>query len=253
MRTTLIPGLMETARYNISRKNSNLKLFELKKVFLPQEGERLPKEVKFLAGLAMGFDRDPHWAFSPRAVDFYDIKGCVEDLLEALQIKEAKFSRAEDIPYLHPGKASKVVLSHEVLGVLGEVHPQVLSRYEAHGKIYLFEMDFSKMVKWAGEEKRFQPLPKFPVVYRDLSIVVNESLEAERVMEAIRTFRQPFVEEVTLFDIYQGPPIPEGKKGISYRIRYQANDRTLTDEEVNQYHEKIFSRLKEVFQLDLRQ
>jgi phenylalanyl-tRNA synthetase beta chain len=253
MRTTLIPGLLETAQYNISRKNSNLKFFELKKVFIPQERERLPEEIKFLVGLAMGFDRDPHWAFSPRPVDFYDIKGCVEDLLDALQIKRAKFNKAEDIPYLHPGKASKVVLDQEVLGVIGEVHPQVLGHYEIHGKAYLFEMDFSKMVKWAGEERRFQSLPKFPVVYRDLSVVVDRALEAGKVMEAIRAFQQPFVEEITLFDIYQGPPIPEGGKGISYRIRYQANDRTLTDEEVNQYHEKILTRLREVFQFELRQ
>ena len=253
MRTTLIPGLLETARYNVSWKNSNLKLFELKKVFIPKEGERLPKEVKFLVGLAMGFDRDPHWAFSSRPVDFFDIKGCVEDLLEALQIRGFKFNIAEDIPYLHPGKASRVILGHEMLGVLGEVHPQVLSHYEIHGKGYLFEMDFSKMVQVAGEEKRFQPLPKFPVVYRDLSVVVDKALESERVMETIRTLQQPFVEEVNLFDIYEGPPIPEGKKGMSYRIRYQANDRTLTDEEVNQYHEKILSRLKEVFPLELRQ
>ena len=253
MRTTLIPGLMETARHNVSRKNSNLKLFELKKVFLPQAEERLPKEVKFLAGLAMGFERDPHWAFPPRLVDFYDIKGCVEDLLDGLQIKEAKFSKVDDIPYLHPGKASKVILDHEVLGVLGEVHPQVLGHYEVHETVYLFEMDFSRVVKWAGEGRRFQPLPKFPAVYRDLSIVVDKTLEAERVMEAIRGFRQPFVEEVALFDIYQGPPIPEGKKGVSYRIRYQANDRTLTDEEVNRYHEKLLSRLRELFRLDLRQ
>ena len=253
MRTTLIPGLMETVQYNLSRKNSSLKLFELKKVFLSQVGERLPREVKFLAGLAMGFDSGPHWAFPQRPVDFYDIKGCVEDLMDALQIKNAKFSKTEDIPYLHPGKASQVVLDHEVLGVLGEIHPEVLGQYEIRGKGYLFEMDFSKMVKWAGEEKRFQPLPKFPAVYRDLSVVVDKAMEAERVMETIRTFRQPYVEEVTLFDLYQEPPIPEGKKGISYRIRYQANDRTLTDEEVNQYHERILARLKEVFQLDLRQ
>jgi phenylalanyl-tRNA synthetase beta chain len=200
----------------------------------------------------MGFDRDSHWAFSQRPVDFYDVKGCVEDLLDGLQMKEAKFNRAEDIPYLHPGKASRVVLDHEVLGVLGEVHPEVLGHYEVHGKVYLFEMDFSKLVKWAGEERRFQLLPKFPAVYRDLSIVVDKSLEAERVMEAIRTFRQPFVEEVTLFDIYQGPPIPEGRKGVTYRIRYQASDRTLTDEEVNQFHEKVISQLREIFQMELR-
>jgi phenylalanyl-tRNA synthetase beta chain len=253
MRTTLIPGLMETAQYNLSRKNSNLKLFELKKVFIPKEGERLPEEIKYLVGLAMGFDRDSHWAFSQRPVDFYDIKGCVEDLLDALQIKGAKFNKADDIPYLHPGKASRVVLDQTILGVFGEVHPQVVSHYEMNGKVYLFEVDFNKMMKWAREERRFQSLPKFPVVYRDLSVVVDRALEAEKVVETIRTFQQPFVEEVTLFDMYQGPPIPEGKKGISYRIRYQANDRTLTDEEVNQYHEKIITRLKEVFHLELRQ
>jgi phenylalanyl-tRNA synthetase beta chain len=253
MRTTLVPGLLETARYNLSWKNTNLKLFELKKVFIPQEGERLPNEVKFLVGLAMGFDRDPHWAFSSRPVDFFDIKGCVEDLFEALQIRGFKFIQAEDIPYFHPGKASRIILGREMLGVLGEVHPQVLSHYEIHGKGYLFEMDFSKMMQAVGEEKRFQALPKFPAVYRDLSVVVDKALESERVMETIRTLRQPFVEEVNLFDIYEGPPIPEGKKGMSYRIRYQANDRTLTDEEVNQYHEKILSRLKEVYPLELRQ
>ena len=253
MRTTLVPGLMETVQFNLFRKNSNLKLFELKKVFLPQERERLPKEVKFLAGVALGFDRSPHWASPQRPIDFYDIKGCVEDLLDALQIRDAKFDKADDIPYLHPGKASKVVVDQEVLGVLGEIHPEVLDHYDVRGKGYLFEMDFSKVVKWAQEEKRFQALPKFPAVERDLSVVVDQAMEAEKVMEAIRTFRQPYVEEVTLFDVYQEPPIPEGKKGISYRIRYQADDRTLTDQEVNQYHETILSRLKEVFQLDLRQ
>ena len=253
MRTTLIPGLMETACYNVSKKILNLKLFELKKVFIPQEGERLPKEVKFLAGLAMGLDTDPHWAVSPRTVDFYDIKGCVEGLLENLQIKGATFSKVDDVPYLHPGKASKVVLDHEILGILGEAHPQVVGHYEVQGPLYLFEMDFSKMVKWAGEGRRFQPLPRFPAVYRDLSAVVDKDLEVSRVVETIRTFDQPFVEGVTVFDIYQGPPIPGGKKGVSYRIRYQANDRTLTDEEVNRYHENLLSGLREVFRLDLRQ
>jgi len=252
LRTSLIPGLLESARYNVSRKNSNLKLFELKKVFFPQEGERLPKEVKYLVGLAMGVDRDPHWAFSPRPVDFYDIKGCVEDLFEGLQVKGIKFDRAEDIPYLHPGKASRILSEGVVLGVMGEVHPQVLGYYEIHGKAYLFEIDFEKMVKGRGEGKRFRPLPRFPAVYRDLSMVVDDVLEAEKVVETIRTFRQPFIDEVQLFDIYRGAPVPEGKKGVSCRIRYQAGDRTLTDEEVNQYHEKVISQLREIFRVELR-
>ena len=122
---------------------------------------------------------------------------------------------------------------------MGEVHPQVLSHYEIHGKVYLFEINFEQMVKYAEERERFQPLPKFPAVYRDLSIIVDEALEVEKVREEIWNLQQPFIDEVNLFDVYRGDSIPKGKKGISYRIRYQANDRTLTDEEVNQYHEKL--------------
>jgi phenylalanyl-tRNA synthetase beta chain len=252
LRTSLIPGLLEAARYNLSWKNLNLKLFELKKVFLPQEGEKLPKEVKYLTGLAIGLDQDPHWAFVPRSIDFYDVKGCVEDLLEVLQIKGVKFERAEDIPFLHPGKASRIFGEKEVLGILGEIHPQVLGHYEIHGRAYLFQIDFEQMVKWAAEGKRFSPLPKFPAVYRDLSMVVDDALEVEKVSEAIWAFQQPFIDEVSLFDVYRGAPIPEGKKGISYRIRYQASDRTLTDEEVNRYHERVIFQLIGIFQAELR-
>ncbi len=252
LRTSLIPGLLEAARYNVTRKNPNLKIFELKKVFFAQKGEKLPKEVKYLAGFAMGIDQDPHWASSPRPIDFYDVKGCVEELLEALQIEEIKFIRAEDISYLHPGKASRILCGKEVLGVLGEIHPQVLSSYEIPGKAYLFEVNFEHGVKRAEEGKRFRPLPRFPAVYRDLSLVIDDDLEVEKVVEAIWNFHQPFIDEVTLFDLYRGAPISEGKKGVSYRIRYQANDRTLTDEEVNRYHEEIIFQLKKIFQAELR-
>lgn len=253
LRTSLIPGLMETARYNLSRKNSNFKLFELKKVFLSQGKGRLPKEVKHLAGFAMGLDQDPHWAFVPRLVDFYDLKGFLEHLLETLQIKGVTFNQAEDIPYLHPGKASRLFFGGEVLGVLGEVHPQVLAHYEIHGKAYLFEIDFEKVSHGAQEERQFRALPKFPAVYRDLSVVVDDAMEVDKVGETIWTFNQPFINEVNLFDVYRGAPIPDGKKSVSYRIRYQAIDRTLTDEEVNRYHEEVISRLREIFKLELRQ
>ncbi len=253
LRTSLIPGLMETARYNLSHKNANLRIFELKKVYLSApEGERLPREVKYLTGLAMGMNGEIHWASPVRETDFYDVKGCIEDLMEFLQVKEITFDRAEGIPYLHPGKSTKILLGGEVLGVLGEIHPQTLSHYEIPGKAYLFEINFDRMVRGATEERKFQPLPKFPAVHRDLSLVVEDQLEVKKVEKAIRFLEQPFIDEVKLFDVYRGVPIPEGKKSISYRIRYQASDRTLTDDEVNQYHEKVIARLREVFKAELR-
>jgi phenylalanyl-tRNA synthetase beta chain len=141
----------------------------------------------------------------------------------------------------------------ETLGVIGEIHPQVMVHYDLPGRGYLFEIDFEQLVKGAGEGKRFRPLPKFPVVYRDLSMVVDEALEVEKVTETIWMLQQPFIDEVSVFDVYQGAPIPKGKKGISYRIRFQAGDRTLTDEEVNRYHQKIIFQLMEIFKAELRQ
>jgi phenylalanyl-tRNA synthetase beta chain len=252
MRTSLIPGLMEAVRYNLSHKNANLKFFELKKIYLAVDGEQLPREVKSLTGLAMGMDGDLHWAFSSRPVDFYDVKGCLEDLLKSLQIKGIKFVKTEEIPYLHPGKSSKVVRGEETLGVVGEVHPETLIHYGIPGKAYLFEIDFDRMIAHAEQGKKFRPLPKFPAVYRDLSLVVEDHLEAEKVEEAIRLLKQPLIDEVVLFDVYQGNPVPQGKKSLAYRIRYQSSDRTLTDDEVNRYHEKIISKLKEIFKAELR-
>ena len=147
MRTTLIPGLMETLRYNLSHKNLNLRIFELKKIYLAKEGERLPREVKYLAGLAMGMEGELHWANPVRPVDFYDVKGCLEDLFESMQIEGIQFRRADDVPFLHPGKAAKVYLQEELLGVLGEIHPETLAFYDLSGKAYLFEIDFERMVR----------------------------------------------------------------------------------------------------------
>ncbi|MCJ7640484.1 MAG: phenylalanine--tRNA ligase subunit beta [Desulfobacterales bacterium] len=252
LRTSLIPGLLETARYNFSRKNLNFKIFEMKRVFLAEEGERLPREKKYLTGLATGFDADPHWAKASRPVDFYDVKGLIEDLLEALHVKGVRFSQVRDIPYLHPGKTARVWVEEGVWGILGEIHPQILDRYEFPGKAYLFEIDFDQVLAREGEERRVKLLPKFPAVYRDLSLVVDEALEAADISKGIWNLQQPFIDEVNLFDVYQGAPIPQGKKGVSYRIRYQSNDRTLTDEEVNQYHNGVISRLRDAFQAELR-
>ena len=253
MRTTLIPGLLETARYNLSRKNSNLKIFELRRVFLFEEGSELPREMRHLSGLAMGFVEEPHWASQPRLIDFHDIKGCIEALLEAFQIEGVSFERAEEVPYLHPGRSAKLMKGEEFLGVLGEVHPEILGRYDIPDKACLFEMNFEPFLQLVKEEKRFQSLPRFPAVYRDLSLVVDASLETGKLAEAIWVSQEPYIDEVTLFDVYQKAPIPEGKKGVSYRIRYRATDRTLTDEEVNQYHDRVTARLRETFKVERRQ
>ncbi|RPJ02094.1 MAG: phenylalanine--tRNA ligase subunit beta, partial [Deltaproteobacteria bacterium] len=253
MRTTLIPGLLETVRTNLSRKNMNLKIFELGRIFLSEKGENLPRESRRLVGVGLGSVGEPHWASPPRPIDFHDMKGCVEALLDAFQIQGVSFERTEEAPYLHPGRSAKFSSNGQGLGILGEVHPDVLNRWDIPERVYLFELNFEEMIKRARGEKRFQSLPRFPAVYRDLSLVVDRTLEAGKLTEAILASQEPCLDEVMLFDIYQGAPIPEGKKGVTFRIRYRADDRTLTDEEVNQRHERVTGRLRDIFCVELRQ
>jgi len=194
----------------------------------------------------MGDDRELHWASAPRAIDFYDIKGCIEDLVEALQSR-ALNSGGVGIPFLFsiPGRRQDS-FRRGGFGLLGEVHPQVLERYEIPGRAYLFEIDFEQLVKHAREGKWFRRCPDSrPFIgISQLSLMMPWRWKRSWKPSGLSA---PLHEEVTLFDIYRGAPIPEGKKGVSFRIRYQANDRTLTDEEVNQGHEKLISRLKEIF------
>ncbi len=253
MRSSLIPGLIETVRYNLSHKNTNLKIFELKKVYLARDGERLPIEKKVLAGMALGLEGDLHWATPQRMIDFYDVKGCLEDLFQGMEIQDVQFRRADLIPFLHPGKSAEIYIGEERCGVIGELHPETSTHYGLPVKAYLFEIDFEAMVSHAREGKKFSPLLKFPAVFRDLSLVVDEALEVKDVEKALRSFEYPFIRDVVLFAVYQGAPIPPGKKSVSYRIRYQASDRTLTDDEVNQYHEQVINRLREKFKAALRE
>jgi phenylalanyl-tRNA synthetase beta chain len=196
---------------------------------------------------------EPHWVSQARPIDFYDVKGCIEAIFDAFQIRGVSFDRAEEVPYLHPGRCAKFSLNGEALGVVGEIHPEVLNRHDIPEKTYLFEINFEQLLRRAKEKKQFQSLPRFPAVYRDLSLVVDGTLETGRLIDAIWAFQESFIDEVTLFDVYQGAPIPEGKKGVSCRIRYRADDRTLTDEEVNQRHERVTGRLREIFSVELRQ
>jgi phenylalanyl-tRNA synthetase beta chain len=252
LRTSLFPGLLETARYNLSWKNEDIRIFEIRKVFLPRVGEKLPEERKILAGLALGKHAELHWGSPPRPIDFYDIKGVMEDLLDSFQIEGARFNRVEDVPYLHPGKAARIMAGDEVLGLVGELHPNVSARTEMGEGVFLFELDFERLLRHAGERRRFKPLAKFPAVYRDISLIMNESDPAGDVVQAILELKQPLIDEVLCFDLYRGAPIPNEKKGVSFRIRYQSRDRTLTDDEVNRIHERVVSRLREVFRAELR-
>jgi len=252
MRTTLIPGLFTTVKRNINQKNLNLKLFEVSRVFLIQEKDKLPQENKMLAALVTGLYQEEAWNVEKRDVDFYDLKGCFETLLEALHITNYSFSPCSESPFLHPYKALNLMVSYEKVGILGEAHPQLLEDFQISQKVYLFEISLSPLVTHFSEHRKFHSLPKYPPAYRDIALVVNEAISAQKVYDTIYKFKNIFIEEIMIFDYYRGKSIPEGKKGLAYRLKYQAHDHTLNDEEVNTLHEELINSLYQELGAEIR-
>jgi phenylalanyl-tRNA synthetase beta chain len=252
MRTTLIPGLLSTMRRNIYQKNYDLKIFEMGRVFIRKEEGHLPAEKRMLAGLITGLRSGEVWNIPKEDADFYDIKGCLEGMLEELNIQRFQFLRPPNVPYLHPGKSCSLFIGDENIGILGEVYPDLLSYYDLDKRAVIFEINLDSLQQFSERLRYYKPLSKYPPVYRDIALIIREEMSAEEVKSALMGLNIDLVEEVSLFDFYQGKPIPEGEKGLAYRIKYQAYDRTLTDEEVNLVHGKITSFLRQELGVEIR-
>lgn len=243
MRTTLIPGLCATVQKNISQKNLDLKLFEVGPVFLRDSQAKLPRELKTVAGVLTGLYEEELWNRKPREADFYDIKGCVEHLLQDLHITHFSFEKSRKSPFLHELKSLDLVIDNHRAGCCGELHPAILDRLNLSQRIYLFEISLSHLHHLCGAERTFRALPKYPPVYRDMALVLDDSIPAQRIGQVLEKHKNKFIEEIRIFDYYRGSSIPTGKKSLGYRVRYQAYDHTLTDGEVNAWHEELVSVL----------
>jgi phenylalanyl-tRNA synthetase beta chain len=253
MRTTLMPGLFSTMRKNINQKNYNLRLFELGSIFLPQGKDELPREEKMLAALTTGLHQDEEWNIESREVDFYDLKGCLESLFEALRISDFAFTPCADIPLLHPSKALSIMINQTQIGMAGELHPRIMEHYQLPHKVYFFEFSLSPLIKHSQEVRKFRSLPKYPPIHRDIAVVVDDTVPAEKVYNTILTFKNKYIEEISIFDYYKGNQIPEGKKSLAYRLKYQAYDHTLTDQEVNTLQESLIATLNRELGAEIRE
>jgi phenylalanyl-tRNA synthetase beta chain len=253
MRTSLVPGLLETAASNQRQNNFDLRLFELSKVFFPKAADELPEERLNLSGLLCGLRRSQAWNEPAVGVDFFDAKGAVEALLAAIGIPAARCSPVGPAGYLRPEAAARVCLGESCLGDLGEIRPEVLEAFRLRGPVYLFDLDFDLLLQAAKSEKKFRPLPKFPAVNRDLAMVVSGSVEAQQVLDFLEQNRPNYAESLFLFDHYRGAQVGEGMKSLGFRITYRSSERNLTDQEVNEIHTSLTNKVLEAFQARLRE
>jgi phenylalanyl-tRNA synthetase beta chain len=251
MRTTLVPGLLETARYNLSFHNRDLKIFEVKEVFHPRDKGKLPLEKKMLAGLMMGAFSPRGWQREEKPVDFFDVKGCVDALLCELKLPAATYSLTQREPYL--GESGVVVaIDNEEVGVAGDLHPLVAESFELPGGVFIFELDLPFLAEMFTRDVQFSPLPRYPSVIRDVAVVVPDETTAGEIARVIRGVDGSIMASVEVFDVYEGDPIPVGKKGLAYRVQYRSPEKTLTDKEVNQIHNKVLETLRGVPGLTIR-
>ncbi|QKG84010.1 phenylalanine--tRNA ligase subunit beta [Kroppenstedtia pulmonis] len=253
LRTSLIPQLVETAEYNVHRRQEEIRLFELSRVFLTEEKlkDDLPEERWMLAGLLTGSGAGKHWGKQEETLDFYTVKGLLEMLFTRLGVKGVNY-RAAQLKGYHPGRTAELVIGEETVGILGQLHPKVEANHDLDDT-YVFELDLVKVLEKAGEHiVGYHPLPVYPSSSRDLALVVDESLPAGELEAVIRSAGGDLLEKVNLFDVFTGNQVGEGKKSVAYSLTYRSDDRTLTDEEVNQAHQRVVEQLESLTGATLR-
>lgn len=251
MRTTTIPEMLAVLARNFNRRIEEVKLYELSNTYSkanPRKSQvkgidesSLPEEIETLTLGMYG------------NADFFDIKGVIEGLLTGLRISSYDFEREESNPTFHPGRTANLLLNGEYAGTVGEIHPDVLQKFDIGARAYVAVIQVAKLIKNAGHISSYKPLPKFPAVSRDIAMLVKDEIMVKQIEEVIRQRAGKTLEEVKLFDVYKGKQVAEGMKSVAYSITFRADDRTLTDEEVGKSMSKIVDGLKKELEAQLRE
>ncbi|MBI5188581.1 MAG: phenylalanine--tRNA ligase subunit beta [Nitrospirae bacterium] len=244
LRTTLIPALIGNFKYNLDRGIRDIRFFEISSVF-EDIGRPLPLEELRLGGI---FYRDKTPSLWKEDVEgFFITKGAIESMFEELKINEYSFSSSSEL-FLHKGQASDIYVRGAYAGYLGVLGPEIVERLDLkkqRPEIVVFELNLDLLLTLIPDSIKYNEIPRYPYVERDIAIIVDESLSASEIKEIIRTFPSELIEEVSVFDSYRGSNIPEGKKSLAFNIRYRAKDRTLTDDEVEELHASLVEHILE--------
>ncbi len=252
MRTTLLPGLLQSAERNLSRRSLNLRLFELRRVYHPVPGEELAHEPLYLGGILTGRRHPEGWNHETAVIDFFDVKGVLENIFAQFRVRGIVYDSGNLEPFYHPGKGCTLVVGNEIIGSCGELHPDLLERFSIEQPLYYLELNFEKLLLKCGAAIAVVPPSRYPDTFRDIALLVDDSLPAAAVLDTIRGQKIKELEGVELFDLYTGQGIAEGKKSIAVRVRYRSPDRTLTDDEVTPLHARIIDNLVKKLAITVR-
>ncbi|MGN0593157.1 MAG: phenylalanine--tRNA ligase subunit beta, partial [Ruminococcus sp.] len=238
MRTTTLPSMLEILAGNYKNRNASVKLFEIGKEYIPTEEGKLPNEP---SRLTVGMYGD--------SVDFFELKGTIDALLREIGISDCEYVRCsedntfDEVCALHPGRSAVILHDGKAIGYLGEIHPAVQETYGFGTRVYVAKLNATEMLPMAVTEVTYQPMPKFPAITRDLSLVCEDALPVGTMEKAICKAVGKILEKVTLFDVYKGQQIAEGMKSVSFSISMRSHEGTLTDEQADAAMKRVLKAL----------
>lgn len=241
MRTTLIPNMMEVVQRNSNRGVDDARLYEVGSIFVPKDQpvtQEPYEKLKLCIGMYGSYD-------------FYDLKGIIEGVLSRLGIT-VSLKAVKDNPTFHPGRTAAMYVDDDLIGIYGEASVQTLSNYGLDHKVYLAELDIEMLLKHKNSDWKYEALPKYPAMFRDIAVIVKDEILAGDMIEVIKAVNPHLIESVKLFDVYKGEHIEEGYKSVAFSVTYRNKERTLKDKEVENIHNKILHDLGNKFDAKLR-
>lgn len=241
LRQSLIPHLIDDVSYNVARSNHHVALYELGRVFFGNGKDQLPDEVEYLSGILTGDYAVNTWQSKKEAIDFFVAKGVVERIAEILDVQFEY--EAGEISGLHPGRTALVKLNNEIVGFVGELHPQTENDYDLK-RTYVFELNYDKLMSVSVGYINYQPIPRFPGVSRDIALVINRAMPSAKIVNVIKNNGGDILQNAEVFDVYEGEHVAEDEKSIALRLSYLDTKQTLTDDKVNEVHDRILEALQ---------
>jgi phenylalanyl-tRNA synthetase beta chain len=253
LRPSLLPGLIESLRYNVSRKNNDAAIFEIGRVFSLQP-DKTVKEQRRLALAMTGARRPLYWEGAERDArcNIFDLKGMLEEFLDQFGLRGVTWSRQEPGRSLYLESAN-IGLGKLALGEIGQLAPALARQYDLRDAVLLAELDFEQLLARRVPAKSFKPLPQFPAIRRDVAMLVPEATTHQAVANVVKQSKPANLEKMELFDVFRGKTIVAGQKSVAYAFTYRHADRTLTDAEVNAAHEKLVEQFKHSLHATIRE
>lgn len=253
MRTTLLPGLLNTAAYNLARQAESVKIFEVGRVYLAKALPLTehPEERRMIGVVMSGKRSELSWTTAKETIDFYDIKGVAESLLEQMSLRGCELAAAEE-GYLHPGKSCAVKAGGRVIGYFGCLHPTVAANYDLPEETYVMELELAPLAEAALRIPQYSHLAKFPGTSRDIAVVVPQEVTMRELEGVIRTHAGDLLKDVRVFDVYTGKQVTSGSKSVAFNLVFQADDRTLTDAEIDPLIKNVVAKVAEAYAAQLR-